>query len=244
MSEEREGSEDEKAARALAAPFAPEQLHWRVGKTTKDKNKGLALCYIDARDVMDRLDEVFGVAGWTVEYREVSGRMIARITATFPSGVAVAKEDGAGDTAIESEKGGISDSLKRCAVAFGVGRYLYRLDSVWVNLDQYNRIVASEYPRLIMTLPGSHAPNDGFDDDAPPTPEAEAQVPLGQYLLMRANQRLVSCGREPDDKEAGQMLRAIISDDLTLNHKNLHDLQQNRDEILTRVDRWTPGDEF
>ena len=37
----------------------------------------------------------------------------------------ITKADGAGDTDIEGEKGGISDALKRAAVVWGIGRYLY-----------------------------------------------------------------------------------------------------------------------
>jgi hypothetical protein len=44
--------------RALFAPFPPGRVSWRVGSTTQDKKRGMALAYIDARDVMDRLDAV------------------------------------------------------------------------------------------------------------------------------------------------------------------------------------------
>ena len=33
----------------LAAPFPPERISWRVGPTNKEKTKGIALAYIDAR---------------------------------------------------------------------------------------------------------------------------------------------------------------------------------------------------
>jgi len=45
---------------ALAKPFPESSIHWRVGSTTKDKDKGIGLAYIDARDVMQRLDDVVG----------------------------------------------------------------------------------------------------------------------------------------------------------------------------------------
>ena len=32
----------------------------------------------------------------------------------------------------EADKGAISDSLKRAAVSFGIGRHLYDLPSIWV----------------------------------------------------------------------------------------------------------------
>ena len=43
---------------ALARPFEEKQISWRVGSTNADKTSGIALAYIDARDVMDLLDEV------------------------------------------------------------------------------------------------------------------------------------------------------------------------------------------
>ena len=51
---------------ALAAPFPADAISWRVGSTTGDKSKGMALAYIDARDVQARLDDVMG-ADWQCE---------------------------------------------------------------------------------------------------------------------------------------------------------------------------------
>src|SRR3546814_7172992 len=49
----------------------------------------------------------------------------------------ISKSDGAGDTAVEGEKGAISDAFKRCAVKWGVGRYLYDIDAVWAECVTY-----------------------------------------------------------------------------------------------------------
>ena len=46
---------------ALKEPFDPRIVSWRVGSTSKDKTKAMALAYIDARDVMKRLDDVMGL---------------------------------------------------------------------------------------------------------------------------------------------------------------------------------------
>ena len=40
----------------------------------------------------------------------------------------ITKWDGADNTQIESIKGGLSSAMKRCAVQWGIGRYLYNLD--------------------------------------------------------------------------------------------------------------------
>lgn len=116
----------------LSAEFPREDVHWRAQTLTKDGTKALALAYLDARDVMDRLDDVCGPENWQSHFDETAkGRVICRLSIRVDSEW-VTKSDGAGDTAVEGEKGGISDALKRAAVSWGVGRYLYRLPSVWV----------------------------------------------------------------------------------------------------------------
>ena len=52
----------------------------------------------------------------------------------------IEKIDGAENTDFESIKGGISDSFKRAAVLWGIGRYLYLFDAKWATLDERKRI--------------------------------------------------------------------------------------------------------
>ncbi len=129
----------------LKAPFEEKQIHWRVGATTSDKKKGIALAYIDARDVMKRLDDVMGFEKWRDHYHETrSGRVICVLSlAVGEPGLDywIEKSDGAGETQVEGEKGAISDAFKRAAVKWGVGRYLYYLPNKWVDLDQYKKII-------------------------------------------------------------------------------------------------------
>jgi hypothetical protein len=75
---------------------------------------------------MKRLDDVVGMENWQCHYEDLGGRVICRLSIRV-DGEWITKCDGAGDTKIEGEKGGISDALKRAAVLFGVGRYLYYL---------------------------------------------------------------------------------------------------------------------
>lgn len=126
----------------LFSPFPRSSVHWRVqGQPYERDSKwsAMALAYIDARDVMDRLDDACGPENWQSEISETAkGRVICRI-GIFIGGQWVWKSDGAGDTAVEGEKGGISDALKRAAVSWGVGRYLYRISSPWVPCDVNKR---------------------------------------------------------------------------------------------------------
>lgn len=124
----------------LSAPFAPELISWRIGSTTQDKSKGMALAYIDARDVMKRFDAVCTPFGWQNDHLvSPNGMVTCKIGVLSPNGCWIWKADGAGQTDVEGEKGSYSDALKRSAVLWGVGRYLYDLDSPWVQIEPAGR---------------------------------------------------------------------------------------------------------
>ena len=123
----------------LKEPFEPALIHWRIGATTKDKTKGIGLAYIDARDVMKRLDDVLGVDGWQCRYPYAGCCEIGIVNPATNEWMW--KANGAGETDVEGEKGQYSDAFKRAAVMWGVGRYLYYLPNVWVELDSYKRII-------------------------------------------------------------------------------------------------------
>jgi len=128
----------------LSEPFHPKRVHWRIGSTNAkqlgckpwEATQGMPLAYIDARDVMERLDSVIGNENWSDKYMEThSGRVICSLTLYFEElDRYVTKSDGAGSTGTEGEKGAISDAFKRAAVKFGVGRYLYSVNSGWIDL--------------------------------------------------------------------------------------------------------------
>jgi hypothetical protein len=144
----------------LKAPFAPDKVSWRIGATTEKKDRGLAMCYIDARDVADRLDEACGPGGWCNDYPHANGKTVCRI------GIKVGDEwifkaDGAGDTDYEAEKGALSDAFKRAAVRWGVGRYLYDVPSTWVDIEMKGKtavILPAEAERLKRLLASNGKP--------------------------------------------------------------------------------------
>lgn len=130
---------------ALSAPFPAESIDWRIGSTTKDKSKGMALAYIDARAVQDRLDTVCGMDGWQCNYTPIAdGSVVCNIGILIPGDKWVWKSNGAGKTDFEAEKGMYSDAFKRAAVMFGIGRYLYDLASPWVALENEGRKFAAD----------------------------------------------------------------------------------------------------
>ena len=168
----------------LSAPFSPEKVSWRIGSTTKDKTKGMALAYIDARDVMNRLDEVVGPASWQDRYEIHGGKTICYLSlcVAFQNGEAVwiTKADAAGDSAVEAEKGAISDAFKRAAVKWGIGRYLYDIESPWVELEgDGKRITKKEYARLNAILGAKKEHKPKIDDKEP----AIDETTLAGYMM-------------------------------------------------------------
>lgn len=165
----------------LAAHFPADAISWRVGSTTADKSKGLALAYIDSRDVQGRLDDVVGIDCWQDEYFETaSGILICRLSIKV-DGQWVTKSDGAGKTDVEAEKGQVSDAFKRAAVKWGIGRYLYSLDSPWVELEKGRHIAKHELPRLRALLT-----RNGAEPTAPvarqPAPEPQGAPSKPSYI--------------------------------------------------------------
>lgn len=128
---------------ALKRPFDPRQISWRVGATKKDENQkavsGIALAYIDSRDVMQRLDKLFGF-NWQNKHWSEGKKTFCEI-GLYIEGEWRWRAGGAGDTDVEAEKGAISDAFKRAAVLWGIGQYLYQLPNVWVPVKQHGKTV-------------------------------------------------------------------------------------------------------
>ena len=122
----------------LERPFEPEEIHWRPGYINKQKGQCLALAYVDARNVMERLDQVMG-CDWQNRYTlDANGLLICEVGLKI-DGEWRWRSNGAGDTQVEAEKGKASDAFKRAAVQWGVARYLYQLGNTWAPVEG-NRI--------------------------------------------------------------------------------------------------------
>lgn len=138
----------------LKAPFPPDRISWRVGSTNREKTKGMALAYIDSRDVQERLDAACGPGGWQDRFPHAATKTICEI------GIKIDDEwiwraDGSGDSDIEAEKGAISGAFKRAAVKWGIGRYLYDIPATWVEIEPAGKsfkIKESEYAKLSNVL--------------------------------------------------------------------------------------------
>lgn len=149
----------------LAKPFHPDDVEWRPQKFVKNGNCQV-LAYITARGVMNRLDEAVGPANWEMKLEPIdmgsSSKLDKQGNQTdfkgFVCTLILHIEDGKGNvktvtrqdvsnlTDFEAIKGGASGAIKRAAVQFGIGRYLYGLGQTWVKTNEYGKFEPPQLP--------------------------------------------------------------------------------------------------
>ena len=126
--------------------FDESDVDWKPIAVSKKTGQALAAAYISNRAIMDRLDEVCGPENWQNEYKPGPGGGVICGLSIRVGDAWVTKWDGAENTDVEAVKGGLSTSMRRAAVQWGVGRYLYRIPSQWVPVDQHGRL--SQKPKI------------------------------------------------------------------------------------------------
>ncbi|MGB8769625.1 MAG: Rad52/Rad22 family DNA repair protein [Candidatus Korobacteraceae bacterium] len=135
----------------LEIPFSPDQVRWRVTNTTNDKKRGQIVPYADSRAYIDRLNLLFTPQGWTREYKVetmtnmtrvkkgesiVSGKVLVTCTVTI---FGIGSHSGTGEEWADDDNGMTSadaQAFKRACSCFGLGRYFYDIQAIWVDLDQ------------------------------------------------------------------------------------------------------------
>jgi hypothetical protein len=138
----------------LEVPFPPDQVLWRVTIISNDKKRGQVVPYADQRAYSDRLNALLTPQGWTREYKVetlnnitrqrknetvLTGKVLITATVTIFS---VGSHSGTGEEWADDDNAMTSaeaQAFKRACSCFGLGRYFYDLDSVWVDIDQYRQ---------------------------------------------------------------------------------------------------------
>jgi hypothetical protein len=243
---------------ALAAPFPPYTISWRVGATNKEKTKGMALAYIDARDVQDRLNQVCGVF-WQCRHSDAGGGKLA-----CDIGIKVGEEwlwrgDGAGETEVTTEgptreqqvdmaqKGAFSDAFKRAGVRWGIARYLYEIDSPWVAIERKGNsyvIAVDELPKIRRLL-GGHPMRDPHTRTPRATetempggalyePGAETQAEVADAKLVADARIAASQGRDSLYSFCKALSKAEYESIKGLHAEELLPLARKKDDIDTR----------
>jgi hypothetical protein len=149
----------------LKAPFAKDVLGVKVQSFSKDRARAMLVLYLQHTDVMARLEEVD--PAWTSEVlgEERSGDSCYVRTRLTIKGVARENVGEGGDP-----KAAYSDALKRAAMLFGVGRYLYDSSTVWTEYnearDRFKQWSYADYERA----------SRGHEPVAAPTPSGGPAV--------------------------------------------------------------------
>lgn len=119
-----------------------DEIECRVSTVSKDKKGVSCLLYKDSRCDMDLLDETFGPENWQRKHYIIRDTMICSIGVKFGDEW-IWKDDAGEESNVSAKKGEASDSFKRAATNWGIGRELYTAPFIWINLKE------NEDPRRI-----------------------------------------------------------------------------------------------
>jgi hypothetical protein len=230
-------------ATALAVPFDPGEVRWKPQTVSKDQKRALAVAYVDARVIQDRLDEVLGVMGWQDSYECLpDGSVVCRLRIRL-GGEWIEKMDVGGQSEQPDEgdrrKSAFSDALKRAAVKFGIGRYLYRLEAQWVDYDPQKKKIVST-PRL---------PPEALPPAAKPAPAPKAVEPVPPAAATPAPAVPPNAKKEPAGKRGKKEAEAKEAAEakggnrgMPANGEELFRRLQDYDDRLAREGLCRPGE--
>jgi hypothetical protein len=200
----------------LSAPFTDDEVKFKPAAVSG--SRALALPYVDARVIQDRLDEVAGVAGWQDTYECLPDGSVVCALSLKINGEWICKMDVGGQSEQPDEgdrrKAAFSDALKRAAVKWGIGRYLYRLEPQWADYDPQKKrivkppVIAPAVAR-IAAKPAARPAAQGAANGTPPASGAELLRRLAAYEdRMRAVDLCVK----------GELLAAVVAAGVRAGH--------------------------
>jgi hypothetical protein len=127
---------------ALQDRFSSDELEWRLQQAGEKNGRIWAVCvpYVTNRAIQQRLDDVVGPGNWRNEFAKgPEGGVLCGISIRVGDEW-VTKWDGAENTDIEGVKGGLSGAMKRAAVQWGIGRYLYGLEDCFAQVGERGKL--------------------------------------------------------------------------------------------------------
>jgi hypothetical protein len=205
-------------AQQLAGPFDATEVKFKPQHVTG--NRALVVPFVDARVIQDRLDEVLGVMGWQDRYKCLpDGSVVCRLRIRLGSEW-ITKEDVGGQSEQPDEgdrrKAAFSDALKRAAVKFGIGRYLYRLKPQWVDYDPQKRQLVGT-PKLPAVATPSAPEPEKKPVEVKATPAARGKPANGLELKQRLTKKDADMAREGLCKP-GELLKHVSAAGMKAGH--------------------------
>ncbi len=167
--------------KVLRRPFPKDRLGVKVQSLNKDRTRAMLVLYLQHTDVQDRLEEVDPAWACEVISEHDKGDTVYVRSRITVKGVARENVGEGGDP-----KAAYSDALKRCAMLFGVGRYLYDSPTVWTDYnesrDRYRSWKVEDFEQALRKIDKSASVPSPESEAAaaasPPTPAAGAKPGL------------------------------------------------------------------
>jgi hypothetical protein len=179
---------------ALAEPFDPAEIKWRVTHTNREGTRGAVIAYADPRAYTDRLNQLFTPTGWTRSF-EVStlsaitrmkrdkliqtGKVLVTCTLTIAG---LGTQSDCGEEWADEENAMTSaqaQAFKRAASCYGLGRYLYNFREMWVSLDDHKQ------PIQIPALPKWALPTGSAQSASGPKQASVQRGPIDQKMTAK-----------------------------------------------------------
>jgi hypothetical protein len=177
----------------LEMPFDPCYIYWRVMSVSRNGNlRGLVIPYADQRAYTDRLNQLVTPAGWSRKYtvhtsanfqRGKDDKTVAKVFVTCELIIfGVGSHSATGEEWADDDNAGTSaeaQAFKRSCSCFGLGRYLYYFEGIWVDLDERKR------PQSVPQLPGWATPQGWMRGLRPPNASLENNFVAGEQSSNR-----------------------------------------------------------
>lgn len=205
----------------LKEPFNDSELEWKPQSVGIKNGKpwAMILCYVQARAIQNRLDEVFGPMNWKDEYRFEQNGVICRLSVYCNEKKEwIAKENGSPETDIESFKGGISGALKRVASSgYGIGRYLYELDTTFADCSMtkqngYKQAKTKDNQYFYWKVPTSIDSVSKKSQPTQPAPQYKSELPVNDVetnaVKIVMNQIHEFCSKMTSDEKREALKKA------------------------------------
>lgn len=177
--------------RALQDCFSADEIEWRVQQAGEKNGRiwAIAVPYVTNRAIQARLDDVAGPENWRNEFRPGPDGGVMCGLSVRVGDEWVTKWDGAENTDVEGVKGGLSGAMKRAAVQWGIGRYLYALDETFAQVHENGRF-RGKLPERAGGKPFRWDPPPLPADALPPSPVQQREQEAMLEYVRAAGQRV------------------------------------------------------
>jgi len=128
---------------------------WKIQSLNKAKTKASCVAYIDARDVMDILDDAVWPENWQDNYKKIDNELMAWIWIKINDEWirkwdVWTRQENKGYNSDIIWKAEVSDAFKRAWVKWGIWRFLYNQNIIWVWVDQYKNPIDKDWKKVLL----------------------------------------------------------------------------------------------